>query len=439
MSDKHICQVAITSLNASALKDWYHKAFGMAKAGMILGLPPMPANRIQGIHPNPIETISWLVDRQDYFQMEFFQFYRPASKPRPTDRRPCDIGYSMVGIVATDFDKVLHMVGANSDNPIAEPMGPKGERRVCVTDPEGNWIEIMERDPLMEIEGVEPGIVRPELPTVTRFMRVSVPNLENARNDFVNAMGLREVEGFQLHTSEHEAMWGLSGAETKSVLLRSANFLVELVEYQTHEPKPRDEDYRICDQGFMNIALGYRKTAEFDREFGHAVRHGMRPNGKPVDIGIFRVMYVNDSNGFSVEMLNARKWLWSVTGFNPREPYVAKEVTIDAPKEEVWKVVSDHSKMGAWSVFKCRKIQPGLENPNGTGCIRHITLFGSPIMEEVVRWDEGNHYVYKLRKGAPFSRHQGDVFVTEENEKTRVRWVIRFESENSFYRQSDLK
>ena len=54
------------------------------------------------------------------------------------------------------------------------------------------------------------------------------------------------------------------------------------------------------------------------------------------------------------------------------------------------------------------------------------------ITEEVVAWDEGRHYAYRLRTGAPFRWHRGDVFVSEEHGKTRVRWAIRFESRIPF-------
>jgi hypothetical protein len=33
-----------------------------------------------------------------------------------------------------------------------------------------------------------------------------------------------------------------------------------------------------------------------------------------------------------------------------------------------------------------------------------------------------------LRTGAPFRKHQGDVYVFDDNGRTRVRWAIRFES-----------
>ncbi len=47
-------------------------------------------------------------------------------------------------------------------------------------------------------------------------------------------------------------------------------------------------------------------------------------------------------------------------------------------------------------------------------------------------WDEGEHYSYKLRTGAPFRWHQGDIFVSEENGMTKVRWAIRFQSRIPF-------
>lgn len=428
MSDQHIAQVAFCALNAGHLRDWYKSAFGMVKAGKIFSAPPANTEQIQGISPNPIESVSWLVDQQDYFQLEFFQFYRPKSQPRPSDWRLCDIGYNMVGIFVSDFDKVLHQIGAISDKPLPAIVGEAGDRRLWLQDPEGNWVEVMERDPMTQIEGANPCIVRPELQSATRFMRVSVPDLDQTRDAFVNAMGLTVVDNFQLHTPEHEAMWGLDGAVVKTALLRSRNFLLELVEYQSHQPRSRPRAYQISDQGFMNIAMGYRKTTEFDRAFEHATNNGMTPNGKPVDVGIFRVMYVNDPQGFSVEMLNARQALWSLSGFNPGGPYVENEISVNASSDRVWKKLTDHAKLGDWGVFDGKVLRPGLESENGLGCLRELTTFGTRLTEEIVAWEEGSHYSYKLCTGAPFKWHRGDIFVSEENGLTKVRWVIRFQS-----------
>lgn len=68
----------------------------------------------------------------------------------------------------------------------------------------------------------------------------------------------------------------------------------------------------------MNIAFGFSDKATYDIAFEKAISGGMRPNGKPLDIGIIRVMYVTDPNGFSVEMLYARKAFWSLSGYKKR-------------------------------------------------------------------------------------------------------------------------
>ena len=62
------------------------------------------------------------------------------------------------------------------------------------------------------------------------------------------------------------------------------------------------------------------------------------------------------------------------------------------------------------------------------GCIRELTAPGLRITEEVTCWEEGSHYSYQLRTGAPFRQHQGDVFVAAAGGGTRVRWAIRFDS-----------
>jgi hypothetical protein len=54
------------------------------------------AGRIQGL-PSAASTCWWLVGRDAWFQLEFFQFERPMARPRPLDRHPTDIGCSRMG------------------------------------------------------------------------------------------------------------------------------------------------------------------------------------------------------------------------------------------------------------------------------------------------------------------------------------------------------
>lgn len=422
----HICQVAFSAINGPALRDWYANVFGFVKSGKVIFFPPSTSS-VQGI-PGAWEKCSWLIDQQDYFQLEFFQFWTPRSRLKTDDWRPCDIGYNMVGIAVNDFEQTLRNVCAHSRRDMPEVVGESGERRACVMDPEGNLVEIHERDPLTLVEGANPGILRPEVPAVVRTMRVSVPSLKDAYQTYVEAMGLQVVEDFCLHDPQDEALWGLPGAKCKTLLVRSANFLLELVEYESPDAQPWPKNYSIADQGVMNIALGYRDRSDYDRSFARAVRNKMTPNGKVTDIGVFRVMYVNDRHGFSIEMLHARKVFWSISGFNAHEPYVENEIAINAPAEEVWRSITDHAAMDEWSIFSCRLLREGKPNSNGTGCIRELSAPGMRITEEITAWEEGRHYAYQLRSGAPFRKHQGDVYVSNDNGITRVRWAIRFDA-----------
>ena len=422
---RHICQVAFSAINGPALREWYANVFGLVKSGKAVFFPPSTST-VQGI-PGAWEKCSWLIDQQDYFQLEFFQFWTPRSRLKADDWRPCDIGYNMVGIAVNDFDQALRNVCAYSCRDMPEVVGETGQRRACVVDPEGNLVEILECDPLTRVEGVNRGILRPEVPAVVRTMRASVPCLEDARQTYVEAMGLQEVGDLRLHSPQDEALWGLPGAKCKTLLLRSANFLLELVEYQSPAPKSWPDNYSIADQGFMNIALGYRDRMDYDRSFSHAVDNRMTPNGKVTDVGVFRVMYVNDRHGFSIEMLNARKAFWSISGFNAHEPYVENEIAINAPADQVWRSLTEHDGMAGWSIFNCRVLREGQQNPDGLGCIRELSAPGIRITEEITAWEEGSHYAYQLRSGAPFSKHQGDVYVKDDNGITRVRWAIRFD------------
>ena len=71
-TDKQICQVAFSAMNGPRLRQWYADVFGLVKSGKVIFFPPSTSN-VQGI-PGAWEKCSWLIDQQDYFQLEFFQF-----------------------------------------------------------------------------------------------------------------------------------------------------------------------------------------------------------------------------------------------------------------------------------------------------------------------------------------------------------------------------
>lgn len=312
MSSPWVCQVALVAMNGRSLRRWYREAFGFIPAGGTVFAGPL-TTRVQGI-PRVANVCSWLVDSKDWFQVEIFQYLSPRSKPRRPDERACDIGYSRIGLHVEDFDCAVRSLSRAGAACLVGPVGSRGTRRACVRDPEGNFLELMEDDPL---KGLGLPKARPEVPVTVRAVTLSVPDLAQARRTWMEAFGLAEAAGVALHGPEHEFLWGLEGAEGDAVLLDGGEMLLELVQYRNPPGRLRPEGWRICDQGIMNVALGFRSGREFDQAFERACKGGCRPNGVPLDIGLFKVMYVTDRQGFSVELLYPRPWAMGLTGFKP--------------------------------------------------------------------------------------------------------------------------
>jgi len=62
----------------------------------------------------------------------------------PADFRPCDIGYTRIGIWVADFDTTLTNLARLGTKPLTPAIGAFGARRVCVRNPDGVYVEIME-------------------------------------------------------------------------------------------------------------------------------------------------------------------------------------------------------------------------------------------------------------------------------------------------------
>jgi len=405
------------------VRDWYARTFGFVYAGATDMFFGPTATRVQGI-PRVAERCKWLIDGKADFQLEFFKFLSPRSKPRRPDARLSDIGYQMMGIYVRDFDAVVARL-LDGGRRIIGPLGTPGDRRACVRDPEGNLVELFERDPLY---GRAPVLARPEVPATVRTLTVSVPHLDRFKKTLVEVFDLEEIDGPPLHSPEHEALWGLDGATRRSALLQTTGALIELVQYGTPEPRPWPDGYRICDQGFMNMAFVFGSAAEFDRYFSRAIAAGFRANGKPLDAGVFKVMYVNDPEGFSIELLYPRPWAYRLTGFVPSIPYIQEEVAIRAPAERVWSVVSDHERMKEWTGLSSQLLRPGLRERNGVGAVRKLGILGAGAEEEIVEFVPGERYVYRLIRGAPLRNHRGTVMLIPDGPVTRVRWAVQFEA-----------
>ncbi len=309
-----LCQIALSVANLRRSQSWYRRVLGLEPAGGTSLFAGPLATMVQGV-PRSASTCWWLVDRQEFFQVELFEFRSPLVRPLPADWRPSDVGYTTVSIWVADFARVVERAEAAGTPPLSEPVGPAGSRRVCVRDPDGVLIELMQDDPRASDPRERS---RPSLGAAVRSVTLSVPRLESSRRLLTEAFDLQPAEGVILHGPEHEALWGLDGAKREVELLWADDILVELVQYTEPAGRPWPPGYRISDLGLLNVAFGFEDRRAFEDAHRRCIRAGLRANSRPLHLGAWSVVYLTDDQSFSFELLHVAPWYRGGMGFRPR-------------------------------------------------------------------------------------------------------------------------
>ena len=428
-------QIALSVVDLRITERWFREGFGLLPAGGSRALMRgrLAAN-VQGL-PRAASTCWWLLGRNSWFQLELFQFDRPMAKLMPADFRPCDIGYARIGIWVEDFDATLKRLAGVGSQSLTEPLGKRGGRRACVRNPDGVYVEVMEDDPLPQFNGR--GHVN--CPSAIRSVTVSVPQITDAAAFFETGIGLN-ASTVALHTPEHEALWGLAGATTESRLFDGGEVLIEAVQYLDPAGKPRPRDYRISDQGILNIAFGARRKSDFNTVYRRAEAFGAKSNCRPVHLpGAGSVVYVNDPHGFSVEILRTKPGLSDrIFGFEPRplhkrpDPdtrWIEHRIKINAPADKVWGTITDQGNMAQWIGFDPVTVRKeGWTQRHGAGSER---VMQGPrgvgqVVEQVIATRPLQRLRYRVIEGSPLSCHQGEITLTQSGDNTELHWSIRF-------------
>ncbi len=429
-------QIALSVVDLPRTERWFREGIGLLPSGggrhMMRG--PLAA-AIQGL-PGAASTCWWMMARNPWFQFELFQFERPLAKLMPVDFRPCDIGYTRIGIWVRDFDATLARLAALESPALSAAVGAPGARRACVRSPDGVYVELMEDDPLSSSGDAARG----DCPAAVRSVTLSVPELGKTADFLRDGLGLAEFSA-PLHAPKHEAIWGLPGACTRSKVFLAGDVLVEVVQYLDPVGQPRPSGYRICDQGILNIAFGAHNKRDQMEVYRRAVAAGGRPNCRPVHLPPLGagVVYVNDAQDFSFEILwttpalGDRMWGFLPADMAKRPPAdthsVSHTVQIDATPEQVWRVIADHEGMAHWSGFSpVRLTRPGMRDANGLGAERDLQ--GPPgvglVREQVTGWRPLENLRYRVIGGSPFVCHQGEMQLRPRGAQTELTWTIRF-------------
>ncbi|HEY5184212.1 MAG TPA: SRPBCC family protein [Actinomycetes bacterium] len=440
MTEVPLNQIALSVADVQRSQRWYRDVFGYQESGGTnMFIPLLGSDKVQGL-PQATSTCWWLMDQQEFFQLELFQFSKPTAQPLPADWRPCDIGYTTIGIHVADFDATLKRLARRRTPLLSDPIGEPGTRRVCVRDPDGVLLEAMEDDPRSGDPRARPYA---DVPVVTRFVTLSVPDLERARRTWSQVLGLPEVTDVRLHGPEHEALWGLAGATRESFVLRAGDVFIEVVRYLDPVGAPWPPGYRISDHGLLNIALGLPTYDAVTSLVARCEAAGIPPNAPPPATikPVWSCSYVNDPMGFSIELLYHSRpgkklpvnpFNLLELGFVPRPAPIlrasAREI-VGAPPERVWQLLVDHERMPTWSPFRECQVLSRPADGGEVGTVRRLSggPAGLSLTELVVAAEEPYRFEYTA-DGAP-GRRSYHGFVTLEplpGGGTELTWEGQF-------------
>jgi len=235
---------------------------------------------------------------------------------------------------------------------------------------------------------------------------------------------------------------GLAGATPENRLFDGGEVLIEVVQYLDPAGRPRPDDYRLSDQGILNIAFGARSKADFTKVYRRAEAFGAKPNFRPVHLpgaGAGSVVYVNDPHGFSVEILRTTPGRADrIFGSEPRPLHkrpdpdmrrIEHRITTNAPVDMVWEAITDQDTMARWIGFDPVTVRKeGWTQRHGAGCER---VMQGPrgvgkVVEQVIATSPLQRLRYRVIEGSPLTCHQGEITLKPTGDQTELVWSIRF-------------
>jgi hypothetical protein len=88
-------------------------------------------------------------------------------------------------------------------------------------------------------------------------------------------------------------------------------------------------------------------------------------------------------------------------------------------------VLTDHRRYTEITPLRKAELErEGEPAPNGVGAIRVLGLVGPPLREEVLAYEPGRRFSYKLLSGLPVRDHVGTVELTPSGAGTRVVYAV---------------
>jgi uncharacterized protein YndB with AHSA1/START domain/predicted lactoylglutathione lyase len=255
-----------------------------------------------------------------------------------------------------------------------------------------------------------------------------------------------EETSLQLHSAEHEALWGLPGAECVRKVFRdgsgNATMLLEVVEYSNPRGKLRREGYSVSDQGMLNICFGDAKSRSgVDAMHERALAAGAKQNCTPVHLPLIPAgcVYVNDPLGFSYEFMwcspgRGHRDYGFVVSTPEEQPQADNQrfdltTVVNAKPDTVFALLTENEALSKWAgLGTFTTARSGFVETYGVGAERLVASPLGSLREQVIAYEPGRSQRYRIIAGSPFVSYFGEINVAPENGGTRVNWTVRFRS-----------
>lgn len=295
----HINQIAMSVHSLEEMYGWYREVFGLLPAGKNIGLEGEFLAELQRL-PDPRADCWWLVDRQDFFQLELFQYERPLALPTPDDWSLNNVGYNIMHMAVRNFDAVVKQAGsAQVGAVIGAVIGEVGGRRVCLRDPEGSLVEVIEhaQDPA----GFK--VLHEDIPSWFCGMTITTPDLGASQTYYEKLLDCQGQTVSLDDDQAYEASHPTRSEGFKRVVLPAGNFFLEILEPPAGILRDWPEGHLLNDQGILNMAVGFSDRPTFQSIAEGAMTSGYKNSTPITDMGDLAVVYMFDDLGFCVELL----------------------------------------------------------------------------------------------------------------------------------------
>ena len=298
----NITQIAVCTTDFYRSIVFYDQVVGMDTIFGTVAFRGQIAETIQQL-PNPASKVRWLIDDSARFQLEIFEFEQPQPKPLPGDYGIRYQGYNHL-IIAVEsierFQKDMYLLGFYQALNVVD--GAHG-RQAVTTDPDGIPLQLVEQR----------GLISGNRHAQLIGLGLTTNQFETCLGDFVDTLGLTSTEDLfdtsQVWSSQAE----LSNAAT---LQLDGKYLVVC---GSADSKPR-ANYRLCDAGIMNFALGYTEFADWKEAINKGQKAGISFSVVPGDSSSREGIggtYATGNTGLSIEMVYCDAaqlggWGWAV-------------------------------------------------------------------------------------------------------------------------------